>query len=116
MGPTDTELINTAMNNWKQAFIDQDIDAIMANYSEDFSSERIEGKEQMQDFLQRAIDDGWLENIDINLEIAQLTITDDTADFTPVEFIGDQGEMEIEFTLKKEDKKTWRIIESAPRR
>jgi ketosteroid isomerase-like protein len=104
------------MNGWKQAIIAQDVDAIMAGYSEDFSSERVDSKEQMREFMQRAIDDGWLENIDINLEIAQLTISDDTAEFTPVEIIGDEGEMEIDFTLKKEDKKTWKIIESAPQR
>jgi ketosteroid isomerase-like protein len=116
MGPTDEELINTTMSNWKQALIDMDVDAILAGYSEDFSSERVQGKDEMREFMERAIDEGWLENIDINLEIAQLTITDDSAEFAPVEIIGDAGEMEIEFTLKKEDKKTWRIIESAPQR
>jgi ketosteroid isomerase-like protein len=116
MGPTDEELINTTMNSWKQAIIDNDVDAILAGYSEDFSSERVEGKDQMREFMEGAIDQGWLENIDINLEIAQLTITDDTAEFAPVEIIGDNGEMELNFTLKKEDKKIWRIISSGAQR
>jgi ketosteroid isomerase-like protein len=104
------------MNSWKQAIIDNDVDAILAGYSEDFSSERVEGKDQMREFMEGAIDQGWLENIDINLEIAQLTITDDTAEFAPVEIIGDNGEMELNFTLKKEDKKIWRIISSGAQR
>ncbi|MHC4130565.1 MAG: YybH family protein [Planctomycetota bacterium] len=115
-GPTDEELINTTMNGWKQAIVSQDVDAILAGYSEDFSSERVDGKEQMREFMEGAVDQGWLENIDINLEIAQLTITDDTAEFAPVEIIGDNGEMELNFTLKKEDKKTWRIISSGAQR
>ena len=49
-------------------------------------------------------------------EIAQLTITDDTADFSLVEVSGDFDPMVFEMTLKKEDKKTWRIIKSAPQR
>jgi len=115
-GPSDEEIINTTMNNWKQAFIAQDVDAIMVNYSEDFSSDRVDSKEQLRSFVERMVDEGWLENFDINLDIAQLSITDDTADFSPVEFIGDQGEMGINLKLKKEDKKTWRIINSVPQR
>jgi len=105
--PTDEELINITMNNLKQAFIAQDIDAIMANYSEKFSSLEAEDKEGMRQLLGEAIDLGMLENIDINLETAQLTITDDTAEFS---IIGDNGEEEMAFSLKKEGKKTWRII------
>lgn len=95
------------MNSWKQAVIAQDIDAIMANYSEKFSSQEAEDKEGMREFFEEAIKEGMLENIDINLETARLTITDDTAEFS---IFGDEGEIEMDFTLKKEDKKTWRII------
>lgn len=106
-GQTDQQLVKTTINNWKQAIIAQDVDAIMANYSEDFSSREAEGKEGMREFWQEAIEEGMLENIDINLETARLTITDDTAEFS---IFGDEGEIEMDFTLKKEDKKTWRII------
>ncbi len=105
--PTDRQLIKTTMNNWKKAIIAQDIDAIMANYSEKFSSIEAKDKEEMRKGLGEAIDSGMLENIDINLETAQLTITDDTAEFS---IIGDNGEEGMAFTLKKEDKKTWHII------
>ena len=78
-GPTDEELINTTMNSWKQAIIAQDIDAIMEYYSENFSAQEAEDKEGMRELMEEAIEKGLLENIDINLETAQLTITDDTA-------------------------------------
>jgi polyhydroxybutyrate depolymerase len=106
-GSTDEELINTTMNNWKQAMSAQDIDAIMANYSEKFSSQEAEDKEEMRKGLQEAITMGMLENIDINLETAELTITDDTAE---ISIIDDNGELEMAFTLRKEDKNIWRII------
>jgi len=106
-GPTDEELINTTMNSWKQAIIAQDIDVILTWYSEDFSSEEAEGKEGMREFLQEAIEQGMLEHIDINLETARLDITDDTAEYA---IFGENGEIEMDFTLKKEDGKTWRII------
>lgn len=106
-GQTDEELIRTMMNNWKQAIIAQDVDNILTSYSEDFSSEEAEGKEGVRAFWQEVIEAGMLENIDINLETAKLAITDDTAEFT---ILGDNGEKEMELALKKEDKKTWRII------
>ena len=105
-GPTDEELIGTTMNNWKQAFVAQDVDAIMVYYSEDFSSQEAEDKETMREFWTEAIRLGFLENIDINLETAQLTITDDTAEFS---IIGVNGEEGMAFALAKEDNSTWRI-------
>jgi hypothetical protein len=100
------------MNTWKQAIITQDVDAIMANYSEDFNSESGESRGETRQMFQYLISAGMLDNIDINFDIAQLTITDDTAEFTPVEILSDMGEMTVDFTLKKEDENIWRIIES----
>ncbi|MHC4757387.1 MAG: Cif family virulence factor [Planctomycetota bacterium] len=111
-GPSDEELIKTTMNSWKLAIVDKDVDAIMANYSEDFSSESGESRGETQLMFQYLISAGMLDNIDINFDIAQLTITDDTAEFTPVEILWDMGEMTLDFTLKKEEENTWRIIES----
>ena len=108
---TDQQLIKTTMNNWKQAIIAQDVDAILAGYSDDFSSEEAEGKEGVRTFWQEVIKAGMLENIDINLETAKLEITDDTAEFT---IFDDDGEKEMAFALKKEDGKTWRIIKDLP--
>ncbi|MHC4130833.1 MAG: nuclear transport factor 2 family protein [Planctomycetota bacterium] len=111
-GPTDEELINTTMNTWKQAAIAQDVDAFMAVYSEDFAGSNGEDKEQVREVMEDAFDQGYLDNVDINLDIAQLTITDDIAEFSPVDIVADMGEITVDFTLKKEDKNTWRIIES----
>jgi len=112
MGPSDEELINTTMNIWKQAIITQDVDAIMANYSEDFNSESGESRGETQQMFQYLIGAGMLDNIDINFDIAQLTITDDTAEFSPVDILSDMGEMTLDFTLKKENENIWRIIDS----
>jgi len=106
-GPTDEELINTTMNRWKQAIIAQDVDAIMVNYSEKFSSLEAEDKEEMREQLEEAIDEGLLENIDINLKSAKVTISENTAEYV---IFGENGELVMDFTLVKEDKNTWSII------
>jgi hypothetical protein len=100
------------MNTWKQAIVTQDVDAIMANYSEDFSSESGESRGDTRQMFQYLISAGMLDNIDINLDTAQLSITDNTAEFSPVDILSDMGEFTVDFTLKKEDENTWRIIES----
>ena len=99
------------MNNWKQAIVTQDVDAILVSYSEDFSSEEAQGKEGVREFWQEVIKAGMLENIDINLEAAKLEIADDAAEFV---IFNDEGEKEMAFALKKEDGKTWRIISDIP--
>jgi ketosteroid isomerase-like protein len=114
MGPSDEELINTTMNTWKQALIAQDVNAMMAGYSEEYSSADGTDKEGVREFMEGATDGGVLDNLEINLETAELSIQDDKAEFGPVEIMSDMGSMDFVYTLKKEDKKTWRIIRSDP--
>jgi len=85
----------------------RDIDDIMMYYSEKFSSEEAEDKEEMRKGLQEALDMGMLDNLDINLETSELAITGDTAEIT---IFDDDGEIEMAFVLQKEDKDVWRII------
>ncbi|MHC4324769.1 MAG: YybH family protein [Planctomycetota bacterium] len=114
MGPTDEEIINTTMNTWKEAIVAQDVDVMMTGYSEDFASSDGTGKEGVREFMEGATDQGYIDNIEINFETAELTISDDTAEFGPVEVISEMGSMDFSYTLQKEDKKTWRIISSDP--
>jgi ketosteroid isomerase-like protein len=114
MGPSDEELINTTMNTWKEAIVAQDVDAMLGEYSEDFSSADGTDKEGVRQFMEGAVGEGVLDDIEINLETAELTITDDKAEIGPVQIDSNMGSMDFVYTLKKEDKKTWRIISSDP--
>ncbi len=105
--PRDEKLITITMANWKQALVAQDIDALMEFYSEDFTDQEAGDKEGLRELLQEAKDEGMLEDIDINLENFVLEITDDMAEYS---IIGEDGEVEMDFALKKEEKNTWRII------
>jgi len=46
--PTDEEMIITTMSNFKQAYMTQDVDAIMANFSEEYSSREGDSKEEFR--------------------------------------------------------------------
>jgi hypothetical protein len=87
------------------------MDKVMAAYSENYASERINGRNEIRRFMTRVFDEGWLENVEINLEEAEATIEDDKAQFGPVVFISDRGPMKVDYHLQKE-KGTWLIVSS----
>ncbi len=110
-GPSDKELVNTTMADWKAALTARDMDKLMAAYSENYASERGTDKNSVREFMTRVFDEDWMDNIKVNMEDAETTIEGDKAEFGPVEFISDRGTMKIDYTLQKEDG-AWRIVGS----
>ena len=111
-GPTDQELVAALMTNWKTALEAQDLDAIMDLHSEDFVGRDGAGKEQVREFLEGAIDQGYLEDVEVVLEEAETIIEGDTATVAPVLLSAPLGEMELDLELAKESDGTWRVIAS----
>lgn len=109
-GPCDEELIDCTMADWKTALIAQDLDKVMAAYSEDYTSTR-GGKDSVREFMTRVFEEGYLDNAKVNLEKVEITIEEDKAEFGPVEFISDRGTFRLEYILHKEDK-AWLIVGS----
>ncbi|MHC4911917.1 MAG: YybH family protein [Planctomycetota bacterium] len=103
------ENIRTALVSLQDAYVEQDLDAIMAVYSEDYRGEEGGGKEQVRQFLKGAIDQGYLRGTTVNIEDAEIEIEGETATVVPVTYTGDWGGMDIKNVLKKEGA-TWRII------
>ena len=110
-GPSDEELIGTTMADWRTALVAEDLDKVMAGYSEGYSSERGDGKEQIRQFIATVFEEGWLDNAKVIFEEAETAIEGDKATFGPVKFTSDTGAMTINYTLKKEDE-SWRIVGS----
>ncbi|MHC4266768.1 MAG: PHB depolymerase family esterase [Planctomycetota bacterium] len=104
---TDEEMIITRMNNLKQAFIAKDVDAIMANFSEEYISEEGDNKEEFRKGLQMVIGLGMLPEVGMDLDNPHIEITGDSARFFTLDA---SGRKEVAYILKKEDKGIWRII------
>ncbi len=111
VGPSDEQLINTAMAEWKAAMAAQDIDKLMALFSEDYVSSRGSGKVAMRERMAGAIERGFLDDVDIKIEDAQITLEGNKATFGPVEITSDRGTFTLEYTLQKEDG-AWLIVSS----
>jgi len=110
-GLTDEKLINTTMTDWKAALTDQDLDRLMATYSDNYVSDRASGKDSVQERMTRIFEQGWMDNVNVNLEGAAITIDGDKAEFGPVEFTSDEGLFKRQFTLQKESG-TWLLVGS----
>ena len=110
-GPSDEKRINTTMADWKAALKARNLDKVMAVYSEDYASERVKGKDAIREFMTRAFNEGWLDNVNVNFEEAKPAIEEDKAQFGPVAFISDRGTMKVDYTLQKENG-AWLIVSS----
>lgn len=112
-GPSDKELINTTMAEWKAAHAAKDLDRLMATLSENYVSMGGGDKDSMREFIGRAFEEGFMDNVEIKTENAKITIRDDKdsvkATFGPVEFIGDRGTFAFKHILQKENGK-WLIV------
>ena len=113
-GPSDEQLINTMMAEWKAAFEARDLDRLMMLFSENYISSNGSSKIAMRERMAGAIERGSLDSVEAKIQNAELTIVGETATFGPVEIVLDRGTLAIEYTLKKENGK-WLIVSSKRR-
>jgi polyhydroxybutyrate depolymerase len=104
---TDEEIIIARMNNLREAFMAQDVDAIVANFSEEYISEEGDNKEEFRTGLKMVIGLGMLPEVVMNLDNPHIEITGDSARFYTLDA---SGRKEVAYILKKESKNTWLII------
>lgn len=110
-GPSDEKLVKKTMADWKAAMLAKDIESLMATYSDGYVSSRGDGKDSVRQFMSRAIEQGYMDNVKIGLDAAKITVEDNKANIAPVEFSSDRGTMTLEYTLEKADGK-WLIVGS----
>ena len=101
--------IKNALVKLQDAYVKQDIDAIMAVYSEDFSGEQGAGKAQVEEFLIGIKDQGYLADTEVVLDNVVIEVDGDTATAIPVTYSGGWGQVDYKTTFKKEGS-TWKII------
>ena len=109
--PSDEELIKGTMTNWKATLTARDLDRLMATYSDNYASARASGKDAVRQRMTRIFDQGWMDNVKVNLKGAEITIDGDKAEFGPVKFNSDEGMFTRQFTLQKEYE-AWLLVGS----
>jgi len=110
MGATDEEQLTAALGQWKVATEAQDLDKMMEPYSDDYEGESGEGKEGVRQFLSGMIDEGVLEDVDMDISEAEINIEGDKATVGPIYYSGSWGEVGMIRILKKEADGVWRVV------
>lgn len=104
----DTQVMQ-AIAQWAEGVKSQKIDQMMAPFSDSFKHYEYGDKSGVREFLQQAVDMGYLEAIQVGTEEAEIEISGDEATVYPVKLNGSFGQATIEFTLKNEAG-AWRIV------
>lgn len=101
--------IRAVLVNLQDAYVQQDLDAIMAVYSEDYKGQQGERKGQVREYLEGVKYQGYLDSTRVDIEDIEIEIEGDLATVGPVRYRGNWGQMDIKNTFKKEGS-TWRVI------
>ncbi|HIJ70529.1 MAG TPA: SnoaL-like domain-containing protein [Planctomycetes bacterium] len=109
-GMSENAKLTAALGQWKTALEEQDLDKMMEPYSEDYEGERGEGREGVRRFLERMMDEGALEDVEMDVSEAEIKINGDKATVGPIVYTGDWGEIEMTRILKKESDGVWRVV------
>lgn len=102
-GPTDEEMIQQTLDHFSVAIIEKDIEKLGAIVSEKFTTPEANSKQEFLDFVQSAIDSGYLDDAQVSREDAQHTMGEGTCDVYPVDLMGSAGSVSVELHLTKED-------------
>ena len=110
-GMSDEEMIRSLVNDAMAALQAQDIDTMVANYADSFESDQGGGKAEMKEFLQGAKEQGFLDDLKIDLDSLIIEVHT-KASAKPIQLEGAFGSLTIEFDLEKIDGQ-WQVTYQA---
>jgi ketosteroid isomerase-like protein len=112
---SDETLIANLFADYQQKLQAQDIDAVVAMYSDSFAGDQGMTKENLREFMNGAKAQGMLQGVTVSAEGAQVTINaDGTATMAPVRIYSSNFDIAQTYTLKKEAG-GWMIVGTAQR-
>jgi len=101
-GEKPEDAVQKQLEAFKAGMLAEDIDAIMAPFSESFSHYELGDKAGARDYMSQAVDMGYLEGLEVNIENAEKKIEGDTASVYPIELSGPFGSATLELIFTKE--------------
>lgn len=105
---TPEEKVAQTLNQWKTATEANDLEGMMAVFSEDFRGDD-GGKPEMREFIGGAIEEGMLEGAQMDLESAEIVVADGLASAEPVYLSSNRGSITMNIELKEDPDGEWRI-------
>ena len=113
-GMSDEEQVQQMLNDWVKALNSKDIDVMMALYSDDFAHDgydyAAEGKDELKEFILYSMDEGYMDNVEVILDDADIVIENGKASVYPIPYTNDQGSVTVGLEAVKEGK-NWLIVD-----
>ena len=109
-GPTDEELVAAQALAFSEALMSKDLDGVMATVSEDFYHPEVGDKEALKDMVGQAIDAGYFDDGEMDMEGSETVVEGDTATVYPIVLSSGAGSVTIGLSLKKGED-GWMIVE-----
>jgi len=105
-GASDEEQIQALLDTWEAGILAKDVGKIMATISEEFTHDGYEyeapDKATLQEFIEASIDEGNLDDVEISLEDAQISIDGASATVYPIDYTNIYGTVTFELVATKE--------------
>lgn len=103
-GVSDEQLIQNLIDDAMAGLQAGDIDAMMANYADSFESDQGGGKAEMKEFLEGAKEQGFLDDIGVDMSNLVIAVDGDKASAKPINLeVAALGALTLEFELEKID-------------
>lgn len=106
------EQVRATLSTWSEALVAKDLEQLMTAYSENFTSDQGGTKSDLRDFIQGAIDNGYLDNAVVNLDNTVVTVEGDKAVASPIGLSGPMGGMSLKLEFANEEG-GWLIVYSS---
>ncbi len=108
-GPSAEEMIQSTVAKLKAALEEQDIDMLMATFSEDFEHPEVGGKEDARYMLEMGLESGYAEGGEVSTEDMEIEFLDDGgASVYPIDLSSYAGSVAVELIMQK-DEDAWLI-------
>lgn len=108
-GPSDAELVQQQIQNFKAALLAKDIDKVLTCVSENFYHPEVGNKAAARDIMQQGIDSGFTEGGQVDLANMQVKIDKESATAYPIIASAAPGSVTVGLTLKKEKAKDGKL-------
>jgi ketosteroid isomerase-like protein len=106
------EEVLATMKAYIESMAAQDVDALVAFFSEDWEGEGGVGKEVLRGYFEGQIDQGLYDDIEVILDDTEVVVDGNTATMGPVDYESSQGSSAYEYEMTKEADGVWRCTYS----
>lgn len=111
-GPTPTEQATAALTAYHIAEQAQDVEGMLAAFSEDFSNSQGANKSMLRGFIEGGVSMGMFSDLTIDMEKCKIRVNGDAATAGPVTYRTPATTGTYSYRLKIEPDGVWRIINS----